>query len=212
LRRELKERGFAIMAEPQQYAWQQLPGESPRAFQAFVIYRNTEPKERSLQRVASELAKSIPLVKRWSSRWDWVERVREWDDYQEMRRLEKLIEEKQKMDEEHLRIIRAARSKAIKALADIKPEQLATNPSELRHWIMELIRYERLIMGEPETIEVLREKIAAQATIEERLKAYAPVFQELLDEGAIRLDGYHDQSKRENGGDEVSTYDEPEDE
>jgi len=79
----------------------------------------------------------------------------------------------------------------------MKPEQLATNPSELRHWILELIRYERLIVGEPETIEVCSEKIELQATIEEKLKSYVPVFQELLNEGAIRLDGYHDQPMRE---------------
>src|SRR5215212_2416982 len=83
------------------------------------------------------------------------------------------------------------------ASADMKPEQLATNPSELRHWILELIRYERLIVGEPETIEVCSEKIELQATIEEKLKSYVPVFQELLNEGAIRLDGYHDQPMRE---------------
>jgi hypothetical protein len=209
---ELKECGFAIMAEPQQHAWHQLPGESIKAYQAFVTYRNLEPKERSLQRVGSELGKSRGLIERWSSRWDWVERVREWDTYLQMRLLEKRIEERQRMDEEHLKIIRAARSKAIKALADMKPEQLATNPSELRHWLMELIRYERLIMGEPEPVEARSEKIEVQATIEERLKAYAPVFQELIDEGAILLDGHHDQPKRENGEDEDFTYDEPDDE
>ncbi len=207
--RELEEQGGAIMAKPQQYAWQQLPRETDKAYQAFVTYRNLEPKERSLTRVSSELAKSIPLVKRWSSRWDWVERVREWDDYLQMRLLEGRIEERQRMDEEHLALIRGARSKAIKALADMKPEQLATNLVELRHWITELIRYERLIMGEPETIEARREEIEAQATIEERIKEYAPVLQELLDEGVISLNGHHDQPKRESGEDEVFPCDVP---
>jgi hypothetical protein len=128
-----------------------------------------------------------------------------------MRRLERRIEEKQKMDEEHLEIVRDARSKAIEALAAAEVGQLASNLPELRHWITELIRFERLIMGEPETIEVRREKIELQASIEEKLKGYAPVFQELLDEGAIRLDGHHDQAKRKNGEDEIFTYDEPED-
>jgi hypothetical protein len=69
-----------------------------------------------------------------------------------------------------------------------------------------------LVLGEPETIEARREEIEVQSTIEERIKSYAPVFQELLDEGAIRLDGYPDQPKRENDEDEVFTYDEPDDE
>ena len=177
-----------------------------------MFYRNMELKERSLQRVGSELGKSRGLIERWSSQWSWVERVRDWDDHQEMRRLEKRIEEKHKIDEVHLTIIRAARTKAIKALAEMNPEQLATNPSELRHWITELIRYERMIMGEPEAPETRREKIEVQATIEERLKEYVPVFQELLDEGAIRLDGHRDQPMRENGEDEIFTFDEPNDE
>lgn len=75
-----------------------------------------------------------------------------------------------------------------------------------------MIRYERLKRGEPESIEERRSKIEVQATIEEKLKAYVPVFQELIDEGAIRLNGHHDQPKRENGEAEVFTYDEPDDE
>jgi hypothetical protein len=64
-------------------------------------------------------------------------------------------------------------------------------------------------MGEPETIEVRRETIVLQAIIEEILKSYALIFQELLDEGAIRLGGHQDQPERENGEDEVIIYDGP---
>jgi len=176
------------MAHIKQYAWQQQPGESPKAFQAFVVYRIFEPEERSLQRVGSELGKSRGLIERWSSRWGWVERAAEWDDYQEMRRLERRLEERQAMDEGHLKIVRAARSKAITALTEMEPSQLARNLSELRMWITELIMLERLILGEPEPIEERHKKIEIHASIEERLKEYAPVFQELIDEGAIRLD------------------------
>jgi len=105
-----------------------------------------------------------------------------------MRRLEHRIEEKQRMDDEHLKIIKAARSKALQALAQMDVETLATNMYELRNWITEFMRLERVVMGEPESIEEGREKIEIHASIEERLKAYVPVFQELLDEGAIRLD------------------------
>ena len=177
------------MALPVQYAWQQLPRETDKAYQAFVTYRNLDPKERSLTRVSSELAKSIPLVKRWSSRWGWVERARDWDNYQEMRRLEKRIEEKQKMDENHLRVIRAMRSKAIEALKNMDPQDLSKNMYELRNWITEFITLERLVMGEPESIEERRERVEIHATIEDKIKEYAPVFQELIDEGTITLDG-----------------------
>jgi hypothetical protein len=200
------------MAYMNQYSWQQQPGETDKAYQAFVTYRNLEPEQRSITRVVSELNKSRTLIGRWSSQWSWVERAREWDAHQDLRRIDALLEARKRMDEEHLKIIRAARNKAIAALGMLSVDLLANNPSELRHWITELIRYERLIIGEPESIEERSEKIEVQSTIEERLKAYAPVFQELIDEGAILLDGHHDQPKRENGEDEDFTYDEPDDE
>jgi hypothetical protein len=200
------------MAYMNQYSWQQQPGETDKAYQAFVTYRNLEPEQRSITRVVSELNKSRTLIGRWSSQWSWVERAREWDAHQDLRRIDALLEARKRMDEEHLKIIRAARNKAIAALGMLSVDLLANNPSELRHWITELIRYERLIIGEPESIEERSEKIEVRTTIEERLKAYAPVFQELIDEGAILLDGHHDQPKRENGEDEDFTYDEPDDE
>jgi hypothetical protein len=178
------------MAEPVQHAWQQLPGESIKAYQAFVVYRNLDPMERSLQRVVSECNKSISLIGRWSARWSWVERAQARDDFQELRRLEARIQEKQRMDEQHLKIIRAMRSKALEALAQMTPEDLAKNAYELRNWIVDFIKLERLIVGEPESIEERREKIEIHASIEEQIKEYAPVFQELLDEGLITLDGH----------------------
>ena len=178
------------MAEPVQQPWQQLPGESIKAYQAFVTYRNLEVKERLLQRVGSELVKSVTLLSRWSAKWSWVERAQAWDNFQEVKRLEKRIEEKQKMDETHLKIVRAMRTKIIQALEKTEPETLARDMREMRSWISEFIKLERLIMGEPESIEERREKIQIHASIEEQIKEYAPVFQELIDEGVITLDGH----------------------
>jgi hypothetical protein len=76
----------------------------------------------------------------------------------------------------------------------------------------------KLAPSEAESIEERRERIEIHASIEERLKEYVPVFQELLDEGAIRLDGQpallagENRDKGENGEDEMLTYDEPDDE
>jgi hypothetical protein len=52
----------------------------------------------------------------------------------------------------------------------------------------ELMRMERLIRGEPESIEEQRQKVEVKTTTQEELRVYAPVFQELIDEGAITLD------------------------
>jgi hypothetical protein len=54
--------------------FEQQPRESNKAFAAFSLYLNMGP-QRSLDAVARQLAKSLPLIKRWSARWDWAERV-----------------------------------------------------------------------------------------------------------------------------------------
>jgi hypothetical protein len=142
-----------------------------------------EPNERSLQRVASELAKGIPLVKRWSARWEWVERASDWDSYQELRRLGRRIEAKQRMDEQHLKIIEAAKTKLVHALAKDDPEELSHNFAQMMNWMTELTRLERLIREEPESIEERCEKIQVETTFEEQLKVYTPAFQELFRRG-----------------------------
>jgi hypothetical protein len=49
--------------------------ESAKAFAAFSVYLGLG-SERSLEAVAQKVTKSSRLVKRWSSRWQWGERVR----------------------------------------------------------------------------------------------------------------------------------------
>jgi hypothetical protein len=137
---------------------------------------------------ASELAKSIPLIKRWSAKYDWVERATLWDDYQELRRLEARIEEKKRMDERHLRIINVALQKVVAAVQKADVDALARNFNQQVLWMSELMRLERMIRGEPASIEEQRQKIEVKATTEEELRVYVPVFQELIDEGAITLD------------------------
>jgi hypothetical protein len=122
------------------------------------------------------------------------------------------------MDEQHIKIIEIAKIKLVQALAQSDPKELAQDFPQMIYWMSELIRLERLIRGVPESIEERREKVQVRATIEEQLRMYVPVFQELLDEGAITLDGQtallagKDQDKGEEGEDEILTYDESEDE
>ena len=55
--------------------FEQQPKEGAKAFAAFCAYLSLGP-ERSTQAVARKLAKSEQLVRRWSARWRWAERVR----------------------------------------------------------------------------------------------------------------------------------------
>lgn len=55
-------------------AFEQQPKESDKAYAAFALYLSLGP-ERSLDAVRQKLGKSARLIQRWSSRWQWVERL-----------------------------------------------------------------------------------------------------------------------------------------
>jgi hypothetical protein len=67
--------------------WGRARDESAKAYAAFVVYRDLGP-ERSLRVAAGRLGKSARLLKRWSSRHRWQERVASWEEEQAARAAE----------------------------------------------------------------------------------------------------------------------------
>lgn len=65
--------------------WERQPRESEKAYQAFQMYRDMG-QGRNLREVARTLGKSPSLIYRWSTKHDWVERVRAYDNWLEMER------------------------------------------------------------------------------------------------------------------------------
>jgi hypothetical protein len=63
-------------AKPQTLPWDRQPGESAEAFRAFLLYRDQDPKTRSMR--ALDPLVSHTLGVRWAKRWRWVSRVAEW--------------------------------------------------------------------------------------------------------------------------------------
>lgn len=60
--------------------WEPQKGESIPAFQAFAEYRDMG-EVRSLRAVAQKLDKSLTVIGRWSTRWRWLERVKDYEAY-----------------------------------------------------------------------------------------------------------------------------------
>ena len=56
------------------HAFEQQPRESNKAFAAFSLYLSLGP-ERSTAEVAKKLAKSEQLIRRWSAKFAWTDRV-----------------------------------------------------------------------------------------------------------------------------------------
>jgi hypothetical protein len=62
------------------HAFEQQPRESNKAFAAFKAYLDLGP-ERSLEEVARKFTKSSRLLKRWSAKYGWSDRVRARETY-----------------------------------------------------------------------------------------------------------------------------------
>jgi hypothetical protein len=68
-------------------AWSRLSNESGKAFEAFCLYKN-QGLYRSHVKVAAELGKSVTLMDRWATKYNWWERVMAYDAFLEQVREE----------------------------------------------------------------------------------------------------------------------------
>lgn len=66
------------MRQKTELAWERQPGESEEAYEAFTDYYKN-PK-RSQKKTAKAVGKSEALIYRWSVRWHWSDRAREYDN------------------------------------------------------------------------------------------------------------------------------------
>jgi hypothetical protein len=62
--------------------WERQGNESSQAFAGFCSYRDLG-SGRSIEKAAKHVRKSVSLLKRWSSRYYWVERIEAWDREQD---------------------------------------------------------------------------------------------------------------------------------
>jgi hypothetical protein len=141
--------------------WLKLPGETRSAYQAFAIYRDIyyesdKPGHRSYQLVADKLAKSVVLIKRWGSKYNWVERVDAYDQYLENLRQEAITYAKQTMATRHIKIISTGLDMAEEVLEKMQEDmhkfygenERPMNPKDAAKFVETLIKLERLTLGE----------------------------------------------------------------
>ncbi|KAB2328944.1 hypothetical protein F7731_23615 [Cytobacillus depressus] len=160
--------------------YERREGESAKAFEAFVKYRNMGI-ERSLTKVSQELGKSTTLLSRWSSQWDWVERVKAYD--MEMDRQALMQEEKKRkeMVKRHAALATSFQSKVLERVRNLNPAELSTN--DLIRWFEISVKIERLSRGEPTDIsshehggEVSQKH---EHSFEEDIEKYAEMYDQI---------------------------------
>jgi hypothetical protein len=94
--------------------WEKQPGETIKAFEAFVLYRDYD-HGRSLMKVARDLHEAYPerfasvdsaraVLGGWSVRHDWQRRVEQYDVWRDRRYLEQRQSEREQLKRQHAQI------------------------------------------------------------------------------------------------------------
>lgn len=125
--------------------WERQRGESQKAFEAFAIYRDMG-STRSIQKVAQKLTKSEALLRRWSAKWNWVERAKEYDLEMDRQHRLQQEEERRKMAERHAKQAMMFQNKILERLRTLDPNRLT--PADLIRWFDIAVKVERLARGE----------------------------------------------------------------
>lgn len=145
--------------------WERELGESTKAFHAFTIYRDLGPTERSLPKVCQMYASKRSLLgqmKRWSKKWQWVQRAQAYNDHLDKLRLEEHEKNVIDMKKRHLTLAKALQAKAAEKLKDLEAADFKKIP-DLVKTIVEGVRLERLTLGE--ATEKLEGEVKEKITI-----------------------------------------------
>lgn len=110
-------------------AWDKQPGESTKAYAAFVAYRDLG-SERSHARVAGAISRARSQISGWASTWQWSHRVDAWEQQEEQRRREITRDARDRMTERHATQASAAQQAAMGPVIKFL-ERLRDKPQEL---------------------------------------------------------------------------------
>lgn len=110
--------------EPDIAPWEQQPGESAKAFEAFAIYRDMGV-ERSVRKVTQRLNKSLTLIGKWSSRYNWPERALAYDRDLDRQAHAQAVRDVRSMTNRHIRIAMQLQAKALEALEQLNVATLS---------------------------------------------------------------------------------------
>lgn len=144
---------FAFVGEP----WDRQVGEGAGAFAAFTTYRDAGGK-RSLAKAGRAVGKSTTQMERWSTRWQWVRRVEEWDREQDRIYQADLREQRRAMAKRHASQAVALQTAAVAAMKAVFGERFelinaeTMKAGDLLKYFIESAKLERTALGEPETI------------------------------------------------------------
>ena len=114
------------------YPWERQTKETEKAYEAFLLYKNAGPG-RTVIDVARKLQKSYTLIRRWDKKWNWEDRVLAYDRDCERKEQQAAVEARKAMVKRHIKIGMQMQGKALKALEDMKPDEIG--PATIKEFI-----------------------------------------------------------------------------
>lgn len=134
--------------------WDRQPGESSKRYFAFCKYRDMGPQERSLAKVAKEIApvktsSKLRVLQDWSSKDNWVERVTAWDEEQDRIKREYMEKALKAQSRKYLDMALTVQGKAVKSFQHHNPDLEPLKPLEAMRLLSEAVKLECLALGVP---------------------------------------------------------------
>ena len=148
--------------------WDRQPGETPKAFSAFCLYRDLPPSDRSIVVACAARRKAGGRATErnwevWASRYDWRNRAASADSDLASRRRERMAGELERAQDAAVVQVRAALAKVAERIAGLDAEELAAGqiPAALKT----LIELEFKALGQEDRVALRHEgKIEVEAT------------------------------------------------
>lgn len=133
-------------------AWERRVDESPRAYTAFLLYRDSQTRRLAEVGAALTPACSAANVARWSSKYRWQQRAWQWDKEQDRIEQEREARERTAARKRHLAISQEMQSIALHGLLELKARvasgtALNMSATEIENMLDSAIKIERVVLG-----------------------------------------------------------------
>lgn len=143
--------------------WEVQDGETPRAFAAFVVYRDLGPRRslRKTARVFYELgdddvpptSPKLRQLKTWSALYGWVGRAHAWDVHMDEETRWDQVEAVREMKKRHATVANMALAKAAERLRVANAQDLSI--VDAARLIDLAVKVERVARGEPDQVKAV---------------------------------------------------------
>ncbi len=145
------------MSEPPSNAiWEKLGSETPKAYSAFLTYRNMPASRRSIRNAVKELygdilSSKVRQFQTWSARYAWVARSGAWDEEVDRVEREEQINAVREMRKRQAKIAQAMQQKAVERLRTMQAAELTV--ADVLSFLTSGFRMEAGALGEPQEIQ-----------------------------------------------------------